>query len=71
MCDKGKQRESMSTQWFAEAMYTKIIGSDNLTYQGKMINSQIYCTRIHSVEQQLRINKYHSILENRFKTLQI
>ena len=40
MCDKGKQRESMSAQWFAEAMYTKIIGSGNLTYQGKLHDKQ-------------------------------
>ena len=60
VCDKGKERESMSTQWFAEAMYSKTIGSDNEMYQGKL--NAIYCTHIHSVEQQLRNNKYHSIL---------
>ena len=42
-------------------------------YQGKLkeIYSQVYCTRIHSVEQQLRTIEYHSIIGSQFKMLQI
>ena len=36
------------------------VRGDNEMYQGKL--NAIYCTHIHSVEQQLRNNKYHSIV---------
>ena len=32
VCDKGKERECMSTKWFAEAMYSKTISE--LPYKG-------------------------------------